>query len=54
LAKDGPIVSDAGSSPFVGNVIAPRPDACFRLVADEPHGGYPVRCPEPVAFRSEW
>lgn len=39
------------AAPYVGNVIAPHPGACFRYVSDEPHGGFPMRCPEAVTFR---
>ena len=38
-------------APYVANVIAPRPGACFRYVKDDTREGYPVPCPEPVAFR---
>lgn len=39
------------SAPYSGNVIAPSPGSCFRYVADDDRGGYPVRCPAPVAWR---
>jgi hypothetical protein len=48
--KGGPTVNDE-AAPYVGNVIARSPGACFRYVDDEARGGYPMRCPEPVAFR---
>lgn len=35
---------------FIGNVIAPRPGACFRYVAAAPHG-FPMAGPEPVRWR---
>lgn len=35
---------------FVANIIASRKGACFRDVADDTRGGYPMPCPEPVAF----
>ena len=38
-------------APYSGNVIAPIPGRCFRYVADEDRGGYPVRCPSPAAWR---
>jgi hypothetical protein len=37
-------------APHVANIIAPRKGACFRDIADDTRGGYPVPCPEPVAF----
>ena len=37
-------------APYVANVIAPRPGACFRMVPDSTRGGYPMRCTEPAAF----
>jgi hypothetical protein len=36
---------------YVANIIAPREGACFRYVHDNTRGGYPMPCPEPVAFR---
>ena len=38
-------------APYSGNVIAPSPGRCFRYVADDDRGGYPVRCPSSVAWK---
>jgi len=40
--------ADSSAAPHFANVIAETPGRCFRYVADDTRGGYPMPCSEPV------